>query len=52
MIEDTINPSTVQPDQPMPDKTSTQAFIEKIGVKEFAPYSPWRLGKKGRCVDF
>ncbi|MEI6068699.1 MAG: hypothetical protein WCP96_15260 [Methylococcaceae bacterium] len=48
MIEDTINTSTVQPDQPMPDNASTQAFIEKIGeVKEFDPYSPWRLGKKG-----
>jgi len=41
MIEDTINTSTVQADQPMPDNTSTQAFIEKIGgVKKFAPYSP------------
>ena len=51
MIEDTIN--VVQPEQPMPDKVSTQQLIEEIGgVKGPEPtrYGDWE--KNGRCVDF
>ena len=51
MIEDTIN--AVQPEQPMPDKVSTQKIVEETGgVKGPDPtrYGDWE--KNGRCVDF
>jgi hypothetical protein len=51
MIENSTN--ALLQEQPMPDKASTQQFIEEIGgVKGPEPtrYGDWE--KNGRCVDF